>query len=223
MFRFHFSIRHLLMAVLVLGVALAVLQWDSAIAASATFTLLLALLALGLTGAFCRRGAARAFWIGFFVFGWFYAEAASPAASGSSVGRPFWGFLAQPSYPGQPQKYTPALLTDLLFDFASVNSRLQVGKTVMAQWRSGGYYEATIIEINGGQYLARWTDGSAPSWVARNQIELHNGAGQQAAHSVIAILAALIGGALAEMFFTREPGERSRATPSREPDRELTL
>jgi hypothetical protein len=214
---FRFSVRNLLLAILVLGMALAALQWDSEILSSVAFTAFLGLLALGVTGAFCRRGAARAFWIGFAVFGWFYAEAALPATNGSTSSAGAWllGFVSRSYEPRRPP--SPVLLTELLFDFASLNSQLRVGNKVMAQWTSGGYYEATITEINGGQYLAKWTDGSSPLWVTRNQIEVTNAAGRQAAHSIMAIFFALVGGAAAQMFFTRgdqderRPGERTSA------------
>jgi hypothetical protein len=214
MTRFRFSMRHLLLAVLALGAALAVLQWDSPLAASAAYTLFLALLALGLAGAFCRRGTARAFWIGFTVFGWVYGEAAFPAAGVAS--RSGWlagGFVPQPGY--QPQSPSPALLTDLLFDYAAIDSRLRTGSKVTAQWRSGVYYEATITQVDGGRYLVAWTDGSAPSWVARNQIQLLNYSGRQAAHSILAILSAVFGGALCEMFFGRMVDGEGRADPGR--------
>jgi hypothetical protein len=219
MARFRFSMRNLLLAVLVLSLALAVLQWDSEIIASIAFTAFLGLLALGVTGAFCRRGAARAFWIGFAVFGWFYAEAAFPAVGGSSSSPGTWllGFAARAYEPRRPP--SPIVLTELLFDFASLNSQLRVGNKVMAQWQSGGYYEATITEIKGGQYLAKWTDGSNPSWVVRNQIEITNAAGRHAAHSIMAIFVALVGAALAEMFFARGSGDeepRGREDPRRE-------
>jgi hypothetical protein len=212
--RFRFSVRNLLWAVLVLGLSLAVLQWNSAILASVAFTIFLGLLALGLTGAFCRRGAARAFWIGFTIFGWLYAETAFPLA-GDNASPSTWvlGFLSRP-YMSSQQPTSPVILTELLFDFASVNSPLRKGAKVMAQWRSGGYYEATISEIRGGQYLATWTDGSAPSWVTRNQIEVTSAAGRQAAHSVMAIFFALAGGGVAQAFFWREPREEeSPAAP----------
>jgi hypothetical protein len=206
MARFRFSMRNLLVAVLVLGLSLAVLQWDSPILASAAFTVLLASLALGLTGAFCRHGAARAFWIGFTIFGWFYAAAAFPVAGGPSTSPWLLGFISRP-YPPSQQAGSPVLLTELLFDFAAANSHLRVGAKVMAQWRGGGYYEATISEIKSGQYLATWSDGSQPSWVQRNQIEITSASGRQAAHSVMAIFVALLGAAFAEAFFARRAPE----------------
>jgi hypothetical protein len=212
MARFRFSVRQLFVAILVLGLSLAVLQWDSAILASGAFTAFLSLLALGLTGAFCRRGAARAFWIGFTIFGWIYAEAAFPAAGGSSS--PSMLLLGFVSRPPPPQPAAPVLLTELLFDFASVNSPLRVGAKVRAQWRSGGYYEATISQIKGAEYLATWTDGSQPSWVRRNQIEVTSTAGRQAAHCVMAIFVALFGAGLAQVFFARENREGESPPPS---------
>ncbi len=225
MVAFRFSMRNLLLAILVFGLSLAVLQWNSEVVASLAFTVFLTLLAIGVVGAFCRRGAARAFWIGFAVFGWLYAEAAFSRAGGSlGLGGIASGFISR-SYT-TPQRSTggPILLSDVVFDYATVNSHLRVGNKVMAQWRSGGYYEATLTQINGRQYLAQWTDGSAPSWVSRSQIEVYNVAGRQAAHCVMAIFVALVGAMLAEMFFARNPHdhqEHRTATkaPARQPDR----
>ena len=194
--------RNLLLAIFVLAAALAVLQWNSAVLTSAAFSLFLAMLALGLTGAICRQGPARAFWIGFTIFAWFYGGAVFPTSTGATPGGWLLGIVPQSVYRGPVT--SPVLLTDLAFDYASLTSQLRVGNRVMAQWQSGGYYEATITQVNGAQYLAQWTDGSTPSWVTRNQIQLLNLAGRQAAHSIMAIFIGVVGGALAEIFFARD-------------------
>jgi hypothetical protein len=205
-----FSIRNLLAAVLVLGLALAALQWNSPFVASAAYTLMLAALAMGLTGALCRPYPLRAFWIGFTVFGWFYAQAAFPRTGASHAsGAGFAALLVPQTSSQNSQAEAPLLVTEVLFDFASTNSHFGVGNRVMAQWRGGSFYEATIAQTKNGQYLAAWTDGSTPSWVQRSQVRPSNVSGRQAAHCVMSIFLAFLGGVLAETFFARNSPETS--------------
>jgi hypothetical protein len=44
-------------------------------------------------------------------------------------------------------------------------SSLAVGSHVLAQWRSGDYFPATLAEHDGVRFLARWDDGDEPTWV----------------------------------------------------------
>ncbi len=46
------------------------------------------------------------------------------------------------------------------------------GTPVMAQWTNGSYYGARVAQFNGSQYLVMWDDGSAPLWVAPEQIQM---------------------------------------------------
>lgn len=44
------------------------------------------------------------------------------------------------------------------------------GPIVSAQWSSGEYYRARVIAERDGLYEVAWEDGSAPSWLRRDQI-----------------------------------------------------
>ncbi|MFO0659937.1 MAG: hypothetical protein U0165_08930 [Polyangiaceae bacterium] len=48
---------------------------------------------------------------------------------------------------------------------ALATGALGVGKKVLAQWKSGEYFEATLTDFDGQRYLATWSDGDAPLWV----------------------------------------------------------
>jgi hypothetical protein len=47
---------------------------------------------------------------------------------------------------------------------------IAVGDVVLAQWRSGWYFPATLTRHDGQRFLATWHDGDAPSWVQPYQI-----------------------------------------------------
>src|SRR5271165_1100590 len=70
--RFRFSIRALMVAVVVMGVAFAGLRSPSPFWANLWFSLDLAVLTLSLPAAVYRQGEKRAFWVGFAAFGWVY-------------------------------------------------------------------------------------------------------------------------------------------------------
>jgi hypothetical protein len=70
--KFRFSIAGLMGIVLVAAVGMAALVAPSPTWAGAIFLLTCAVLGLAIVGAIYRRGASRAFWVGFCVFGWGY-------------------------------------------------------------------------------------------------------------------------------------------------------
>jgi hypothetical protein len=70
--RLRFSIAGLMGIVLVAAIGLAALRSPSAIWAGAIFSLTCAVLGLAIVGAIYCKGAARAWWLGFCVFGWGY-------------------------------------------------------------------------------------------------------------------------------------------------------
>ena len=69
---FRFRIGSLMGIVLVLAIGFAALKNASATWASAIFLLTCGVLGLAVIGAICRRGADRAGWLGFALFGWGY-------------------------------------------------------------------------------------------------------------------------------------------------------
>jgi hypothetical protein len=70
--RFQFSLRALLGAAVFVAVACSSLLYASETIASLVFTATVLVLLAAVVAAVCRRGAARAFWVGFAIFGWGY-------------------------------------------------------------------------------------------------------------------------------------------------------
>jgi len=46
-----------------------------------------------------------------------------------------------------------------------VPGALRVGAHVLAPWKTGARYPATLVDWDGTRFLARWDDGDEPSWV----------------------------------------------------------
>jgi hypothetical protein len=70
--RFRISIAGLLVAVALLGLAIAALIYPSPLVANAFFSMTLATLTIAVLAAVYHRGAKRAFWVGFSTCGWAY-------------------------------------------------------------------------------------------------------------------------------------------------------
>jgi hypothetical protein len=74
--RMRFTVRHLMIAVAAVSVGLAVLVSGSETLAGTVLLLTLGMLAVTVLGIVYRRGEARAFWLGFALFGWGYTALA---------------------------------------------------------------------------------------------------------------------------------------------------
>jgi hypothetical protein len=72
MWRFRFSVRGLMMLIVLLGTAFAALRSPTPLWANGWFSLVLAALVLAVPAAVYRRGERRAFWVGFATCGWVY-------------------------------------------------------------------------------------------------------------------------------------------------------
>ncbi len=70
--KLRFSIGGLMVIVLAAAIGLAALKNVSRTWAGAMLLLTCGILALGVVGAICRRGAERVWWLGFSIFGWGY-------------------------------------------------------------------------------------------------------------------------------------------------------
>lgn len=182
MFRWQYSFRTLLFAVLVIAVGLTALRSGSDVVANTALTLHFCLLGLGVVGVIARRGNARLFWTGYSVFGCGYTIVVL--------------FLNQP------------LLTDNFMTWLDqMQTPLYVGARVHAQWRGGSYYPATIKSVDdGGLYTVAWDDGSADEYVTAAQITRNPEQTHRVGHAVLAPFLAFLGGLAAVFFF----GERER-------------
>lgn len=201
-----FSMRLLLVTMMLLGLGIAAAQWNHPVFASVAFTGMVAMWGLSLVGSLCQRGEERAYWIGFAVFLWVYSENAYSWSEAPQMTRVWSSFNISSvrmlnSAGGNPR---PPLLTDYLLD-NFVQPRPNIGDTVSAQWSSGSYYDAIIREKKDGLYLADWIDGSSDSWVRLNQINILTGSGRQTSHAIFALLVAVWGGTIARTIFSRVP------------------
>ena len=199
MSRFRFSITSFFVVVTLVALGMAALVSQSRLGGSLAYTVFLAVLCLALAGAILRPLPARAFWLGFAVFGWTYwlveFDAASPPQRWAGTVM-YTGYGVS----GQPR---PGLVTRDLIGFleANLTPNRRVGARVSAQWRGGSYYPGTITQVNGDDYLVQWDDGSAPQWTPSAQLASTSPAIQPAAHSLFGSLFALLGGVLVAILF----------------------
>lgn len=213
--RFRFSLGSFLAVVTLLALGLATMSSQSRLAASAALTAYVIMLCVSLAGAMLPQAANRAFWIGFAIFGWTYwfIEFDTGAASTQPMRVPTTSFI-----PGvvvqQPPHPNVGLLTQDLIDFleTSVTPGRSVGSKVMGQWRGGSYYSGTISQVQDGQYLIVWDDGSAPQWTPPSGILPHSPSLRVAAHATIGGLFALLGGVIVALIFGGKAAPIGRAS-----------
>jgi hypothetical protein len=110
---FRFSVRALLIAVAVIGLALAALLFASPLIVAAGNTLICGLLLTSLLAAGYRTGPSRAFWLGFALFGWSYFLYTLESRSHPLVTQPLlteaWRLVVR-SEPIPPSALPPAML-----------------------------------------------------------------------------------------------------------------
>jgi hypothetical protein len=70
--RVRFSVRGLMMSIVLLAAAFAALRWPAPLWANLWFSISLSALVLAIPAAVYRRGEDRAFWVGFAAAGWVY-------------------------------------------------------------------------------------------------------------------------------------------------------
>jgi hypothetical protein len=203
MTRFRFTIAgfFLVLTLVALGLAATVSQSD--LAGSAAYTLFLALLCLALAGAILQTLPARAFWLGFALFGWTYwiveFESELPTSQQTAFTRFFVGGTSTPTQSAGPTLVTRHLLSAIA---ARMAPNREIGAKVIAQWRGGTYYSGVITEADVDRYLIVWDDGSAPQWTPTTQILPNSPSVLVAGHSLCGGLFALLGGVSAALLFS---------------------
>jgi hypothetical protein len=214
MHRFRFTIAGFLLVLTLVALGLAATVSQSNLAGHLAYTVFLALLCLSIAGAILRNLPARAFWLGFALFGGAYWLVEFEMEQGSPQ-RVFPGGLilgsANSSTPNRPR----LLSTDLIRAIsASVSPNRSVGSKVIAQWRGGSYYSGTITEVRGDQYLIVWDDGSAAQWTSAAQIMPNSASVLVGGHSLCGGLFALLGAILAAVLFSGPYGRTDQSTSS---------
>ncbi len=214
MTRFRFTIAGFFLVLTLVAFGLAATVSQSELAGSAAYTLFVGLLCLAAAGAILRPLPARAFWLGFALFGWTYwmveYETELPTPQQTYLTR-FIGMGATPNQAsGRPTLVTRHLLSAIA---ASVIPSREVGTKVIAQWRGGSYYTGMITEAKGEQYLIVWDDGSAPQWTPTTQILPSSPSILVAGHSLCGGLFALLGGILAAVLLSGTVKQPLSSTP----------
>jgi hypothetical protein len=206
--RFRFSLGSFLAVVTLLAVGLSAMASQSRLAASAAMTAYVVLICVALAGSVLPQSANRPFWIGLAIFGWTYwffefdTQQGAPQPVRTTSIALISGMAVQQPTPGPV-----GMLTQDLIDFleTSVTPGRSVGSKVMGQWRGGSYYSGTISQVQDGQYLIVWDDGSAPQWTPPSGILPHSPSLRVAAHATIGGLFALLGGVIVALLFGAKP------------------
>jgi hypothetical protein len=219
MHRFRFSIGTFLIVVTLLGCGLAAMASQSRLATSLAYTAFLVLNCLAIAGAILPN-AHRPFWLGFALFGWAYwfvefDNTGSVSQPATPVAFTLLTRLAINVNQPAPQQRAGLVTSELMELLESrLTANRQVGSKVVAQWRGGTYYSGTITEVQNGQYLIVWDDGSAPQWMPAAQIIPNSPNLRLAGHSTLGGLFALIGGVLVALLFggrAKKPARPSAA------------
>jgi hypothetical protein len=205
---FRFSLRTLVVIATLMIFGLAAAVANNLIAARMAYTVNWILLCLSLVAAFATVDERRRFWIGFAVFAWCYwllmgdsspNRVANWARARSGVSS--WGSTDTPPASGE------SLITDDIISFIEKHAHAgwSLGDAVMAQYSGGSYYPGVIDDINGGQYLIRWTDGSSSpaQWTLPAQIMPGTNSSRVAAHCLMCSLWGVLGGFLATTITRR--------------------
>lgn len=216
MSRFRFSITSFLVVVTLLAAGLAAFVSQSQLAGNATYTVFVGLLCLSVAASFLQPLPAKAFWLGFAVFGWTYWFVEFPSNGNSQ--QQSWGSIvytrslgSNSNAPGRAGFITGDLIA---FIEAHMTPNRAVGAKVMAQYRNGSYYSGTITQSDGVQYLITWDDGSAPQWTASSQIAPSSPSILIAGHALMGELFALIGGIVVALMFGRKVEAKKLEAPS---------
>ncbi|MGE0607565.1 MAG: hypothetical protein AB7O62_10755 [Pirellulales bacterium] len=181
-------------AVFAIALALGALRANSEVIAALALAIYVGLLCFSLVGALVCNDQRRVFWVGFAVFGWVYAIGVIWSEPATSVGNRLAVRSVLPT-------------TRALEWLSSMQSTYSVGSKVVAQWRGGGWYTATITayDAEAGLYNVQWDDGSAAEWVNIHQMQYGGGAGVRGGHAILGPLVGALGGLIScWSFCTRD-------------------
>ena len=229
---FRFSLASLMGAVLVTAVACASLRFASELWGSALLTVTIGMLLVGVLGMVLRRGAARAFWFGFTLFGsaylilvfapWFYSNVRPQLLTSKLL-----SYLHQKTLPpaaiagsmgdvdadGDLDLYVANDPTANLVFSNAADPELRLvasrGKGVVTgDFDGDGYVDLFVTNLTGApNTLYRNLGNGMFEDVTTGAFVLHPGPSwehfEQVGHSLSALLVALLGGLLARYVFAR--------------------
>jgi hypothetical protein len=208
----NFSLRTLLLAILVLAIGVSAFVFQLQWATSLIYTICVTALLLATVAAIFARGERRLFWTGFAVLGWGYWALAFDASPQIAAGGQFRSYpvslgesvLARYSNaaPARSLSFVSSDLLDLLERYVTPSKR--IGARALVLW-GNSYWAATIMDADGTNYLVQWDDGSSPSWTPGNQIQPFAEFTRTAGHSLLCLLYAVAGGALVVWLFRERP------------------
>jgi hypothetical protein len=194
-----FSMSAMVVFVLIFAVAFASLRLVSELWASAVYTGTFALLFIATLGAIFQRGPARAFCVGFVLFGWGYLQI--------SLDLSLYYHINQFAY---QKDIRPPLLTTKLLDYLYEKAAKTVpygpGSSVQVVGRAGSFLPAKLLEAKDGKYKVQISeiDPNSFEWVPASRIRVVDPQQYQyEGHSLFALLFACIGGLIAHSFATR--------------------
>jgi hypothetical protein len=205
----HVSIGQLLVLMVPIAIGVCAITNPSAFWEGTVFVLTLILLFTAIVGVLYRSGSARAFWIGFSVFGWGCLLLSSGISlEFRSVGRQATSYSTYYWNNGDEQDQPIHALLKSLVDFLELDRRIRpraVGEKIRVQWGSpGNYYPSSVLEIKDGQYKIRYDSdaaGSFDEWVGMNRIKLQDvDRIYRIGESLAALSLALAGGVIARYF-----------------------
>ena len=168
-----------------------------------------------IVGVLYRRGAGRAFWVGFALFGWGLFLLASDisieiGSSASIQNGRFW------SSETEREKPVSALVRSLV-DFLQLNRTSfprSTGDKVQVLWGNPGtYFPCTVLQINGNQFRIRYDSdpqGTWDEWVGTPRIKSANADRcYRIAELLLTPLFGLAGGMIALWFFATSKSDQS--------------
>jgi hypothetical protein len=209
------SIAALLAGMVPIAVGLAALANPTALWEGVVFALTLLTLFTAIVGVLYRRGAGRAFWVGFALFGWGFFVLASDisieiGSSASIQNGRFWSSETEREQP------VSALVRNLV-DFVQLNRTSfprSTGDKVQVLWGNPGtYFPCTVLQINGNQFRIRYDSdpqGTWDEWVGTPRIKSANADRcYRIAELLFALLFGLAGAMIALWFFATSKADQS--------------
>jgi hypothetical protein len=206
------SVAGMMGVVLLAAMSAAALSAESEVWSSAIYSLALTTVGFAVVGAMLHRGPARAFWMGFALFGGMYAYL---AFDGDIWTNGIGGLRRWASSDGTAPR--PRLVTDVLLDtlyqYAARSTLPAVGDQVQVQWGNPrSYYTADVTKLDGSRVQILWSGyvKGQEEWVAASRVKTVGPLYFHATgHAILILVIALLGGVSARVAFgSREPSDR---------------